>query len=161
VTLRGVRIDEALWAAAPPERRSEWSTLIADLLRDEDPWPGRAGTTLVVGCDDQAIVFRFSRSDLPQHDLDAEAAIVPRGELRAMIDEYVGVIDRLGEGDLHPMRMEALDMAKRVVHDGGARRLGELLPELSPSLAARRRLFSLVVSVVEDTTRRPWAHRHA
>jgi uncharacterized protein (UPF0262 family) len=155
VTLHAVRIDEPLWSGASAVRRAEWTTLITDLLRAESPWPTRAGATVIIGCDDELIVFRFTQDDAE------DVTSVPRGDLRALFDEYLGVIDRLGEDDLHPMRMEALDMAKRVVHDGGARRLGELLPDLAESLDARRRLFSLVVSLVVDTTRRPWAHRHA
>lgn len=161
MTLRAVRIDEALWSAAPAPRRKEWSTLIADLLRDENPWPARVGCTLVVGCDEDVVAFRFASREWPFLEEETEAALVPRGELRPIVEEYVAVIDRMGEDDIHPMRMEALDMAKRVVHDGGARRLGELVPELAPSLQARRRLFSLLVSVLEDTSHRPWAHRHA
>ncbi len=155
MSLRAIRVDEDLWRKASRTRRSEWTTLITDLLREDSPWPARAGSTLVLSADDDHVIFRFE--DGPKDD----EAMVPRTELRAVLDEYLAVIDRMGEDDLHPMRMEALDMAKRVVHDGGARRLGELLPELSESLDARRRLFSLVVSVVSDTTRRPWAHRHA
>ena len=155
MTLRAFRIDEDLWRAASPVRRAEWTTLIVDLLREESPWPARAGSTVVLACDDSTIVFRFDGGEA-----EGETAIA-RSELRALFDEYLGVIDKLAEEDLHPMRMEALDMAKRVVHDGGARRLGELVPELAENLDAKRRLFSLVVSVVVDTTRRPWAHRHA
>lgn len=154
MTLLAIRIDEELWRRASPTRRAEWTTLIADLLREDTPWPARAGHILTVSSDEDEVVFRFG--DGP----DEEEIVVPRGELRSVLDEYLGIIDRLGEEDIHPMRMEALDMAKRVVHDGGARRLGELVPELAESLDARRRLFSLVVAVVVDTTRRPWAHRH-
>ena len=154
MTLRAIRVDEPNWEAASPTRRAEWRALIADLLRTDPPWPDRAGSVLVVAADDDALHLRFENGEV------TEATVVPRAELRAVLDEYLGVIDRLAEEDLHPMRMEALDMAKRVVHDGGARRLGELLPDLSPSLEARRRLFSLVVALLADTTRRVRAHRH-
>jgi hypothetical protein len=146
-----IRIDDPLWSTASAARRAEWGTLIADLIRDGGPWPAGAEVTVVIGCDDDALYFRRDEQELR----------VPRAELKSVLDEYLAVIVRMGEDDLHPMRMEALDMAKRVVHDGGGRRLGELLPDLSPELPVRRRLFSLVVAVVYDTTKHAWAHRHA
>jgi uncharacterized protein (UPF0262 family) len=154
-----IRIDDRLWSSASPLRKQEWLTLAADIIAGEPPWPSREPCELIAGCDDSHIRFKFTSSA----DLEDELALA-RAELAELVHEYVGVIEKLSDGDLHPTHIETLDMAKRVVHDAGGRKLGALLPDLSPSLETRRRFFSLVVSLAVDTTRfgaAPAHRRHA
>lgn len=147
-----IRIDERLWSSAVDVRRREWQTLIADVLVGEKPFPEHTSETLHVHIDDERLRLSF--------DPPASEVVLPRAEFAALIDEYRGVIDRLGDEGISISRMEALDMAKKVVHDEGARKLGALMPELSPHHETRRRFFSLVVALAVDTTGRKWAHRH-
>lgn len=154
-----VLIADRLWKPAGPKRRQEWRTLITDLLSGEPPFPDGAATTLILDCDDDLVSFVFE-GDSESDDEEGEL-VVPRGDLKHLLDEYLRVIDQLGDDGLHPMRAEALDMAKRVVHDDGGRTLQTLLPQLSPSHDTCRRVFSLVVSLAVDTTKKAWAHRHA
>ncbi len=154
-----VLIADHLWRSARGERRKEWQTLITDLLSGEPPFPGSAATTLIVDCDDELVTLLLE-GDSDSDDEDGERTIA-RGELTHLLNEYLTVIDQLGDEGLHPMRAEALDMAKRVVHDDGGRTLASLLPDLSPSHDTCRRLFSIIVSLAVDTTKRAWAHRHA
>lgn len=150
-----IRIDEALWERAAKNRRNEWLELLGDLARAEPkPWPARNGT-VVLSCDETRFQFAFVELDGTQATHE-----VPRAELSAFLTEYLGVIDRLGEDGLSMPRVEALDMAKRVVHDEAARRLGVLVPDLSDHLETRRRVFSVLVAIVVDTTAKPGAHRH-
>lgn len=153
-----VLIADRLWQPAGSKRRQEWQTLIIDLLSGEPPFPASAATTLIIDCDDEAVTFLFE-GDRDSDDEDGERTF-PRGEMGHLLKEYLTVIDQLGDDGLHPMRAEALDMAKRVVHDDGGRVLATLLPDLSPSIDTCRRVFSIVVSVAVDTTQRAWAHRH-
>lgn len=149
-----IRVDERLWERAAELRRREWRALIDELSDVEGLYEGRSASLLVVDLDDQHLRLF----------LHAEAGVtnveVPRREIAHLIDEYRGVITMLGNDDNSIARMEALDMAKKVVHDDGARRIAALLPDLSPDHETRRRFFSLVVSLAVDTTKMPWARRH-
>jgi hypothetical protein len=51
-------------------------------------------------------------------------------------------------------------MAKKVVHDHGAKALAANAGHLADKHEAFRRLFSLIVALCEDTTTLPAAHRH-
>ncbi|WP_438025353.1 UPF0262 family protein [Sorangium sp. So ce233] len=146
--VHAIRIEERLWSSASPLRRQEWRTITTDMVSGEPPWPSREPCTLIAGYDDRHLHFVFtgsSRSD--------DALAVARADIAPLVSEYADLIKKLSGGDFHAAHIEALDMAKRVVHDAGARRIGALLPDLSPSFATRRRFFSLVVSLTVDTTR--------
>jgi len=54
----------------------------------------------------------------------------------------------------------AFDMAKKVVHDAGAKTLARALPELARDHETYRRLFSLLLAVVVDVTKLPGAIAH-
>ncbi|WP_437976473.1 UPF0262 family protein [Sorangium sp. So ce295] len=142
-----IRIEERLWSSASPLRRQEWRTLTTDIVSGEPPWPSREPCTLVAGCDDRDLHFVFTGSSP-----SADTLALPRAEVAPLVGEYVGLIRKLSGGDLYPAHIEPIDMAKRVLHDTGARRMGALLPDLSPSFETRRRFFSLVVSLLVDTT---------
>ncbi len=149
-----IRIAERLWDAATKLRQREWSALIGDLAAGGAIFAGRSLTGLVIDLDDHHLTLVF------ETDAGNDRHAVPRAELAHVIDEYRGVIDRLGDDGNTVMRMEALDMAKKVVHDDGGRRIAALLPDLSDEHETRRRFFSLVVALAVDTTKRAWAHRH-
>jgi uncharacterized protein (UPF0262 family) len=148
MSIHTIRIDDRLWSSASPLRKQEWRTLAADIIEGEPLWPSRAPCALTAACDDSHIRFKFAPGTHPEDEL-----ALARADVADLVHEYVGVIEKLSDGDLHPAHIETLDMAKRVVHDAGGRKLGALLPGLNPSLEARRRLFSLIVSLAVDTTR--------
>jgi hypothetical protein len=146
--VHAIRIEDRLWSSASPLRRQEWRTLTTDIVSGDPPFPSRDPCTLIAGCDDDHLHFVFRGSST-----SGDALALPRAHVAPLVSEYTGLIKKLTGGDFHPAHIEALDMAKRVVHDTGGRRLGALLPDLSPSLETRRRFFSLVVSLTVDTTR--------
>ncbi|XXT18531.1 UPF0262 family protein [Sorangium sp. So ce429] len=146
--VHAIRIEERLWSSASPLRRQEWRTITTDIVSGEPPWPSRDPCTLIAGCDDRHLHFVFTGSSR-----SADALALARADIALLVGEYAGLIKKLSGGDLHSDQIEALDVAKRVVHDVGARRIGALLPDLSPSFETRRRFFSLVVSLTVDTTR--------
>ncbi|WP_437282176.1 UPF0262 family protein [Sorangium sp. So ce375] len=154
-----IRIEERLWFSSSPLRRQEWLTITADIVSGEPPWPSREPCTLIAGCDDRHLHFAFTGSSRSE-----DAIVLARPDIAPLVGEYAGLIQKLSGGDLHPTHIEAIDMAKRVVHDAGARRIGALLPDLSPSFQTRRRFFSLVVSLTVDTTQLsplPAHHHHS
>ena len=50
-------------------------------------------------------------------------------------------------------RLEALDIAKRITHDEAGEAVAGLLGELKPDHATARRFFTLLVTLLHDTTR--------
>jgi len=152
-----VRIDERLWSSASVLRKQDWRIIIHDIVSGELPWPSRDACTLVVDGDDHHIQFVF-RSDSHAD----ERLTIARSSIAPIVKEYTDLIKKLSAGHHHDAHFEALDMAKRVVHDTGARKLAGLLPGVGANFETNRRLFSLVVSLTIDVTRLgPYpGHRH-
>ncbi len=158
MAIADIRIHDPLWDDASELRRAEWRTLIVDLLDEAALFEGRPATVLhlepsFTNVEAGGIMLRTD-------DPEAHPVEVWDAALARHFDEYLGTIRQLMDENLHPMRREAIDMAKKVVHDHAARRLAERLPELSSSHEAHRRLFSLLVSLRTDTTKLPTSHRH-
>jgi uncharacterized protein (UPF0262 family) len=149
--VHAIRIEERLWSSATPLRKQEWRTLTTDIVSGEPPWPSREPCTLIAGCDESHLRFVFNSTT--SSALSGDALALALADVGTLVSEYVGVIKQLSKGDLHSTHIETLDMAKRVVHDAGGRKIGALFPDLSPSFETRRRFFSLVVSLAVDTTR--------
>lgn len=148
VPITEVRIDEETWSKATPLRRQEWRTLIGDLV-DEGLDGPHAQMTL--HAHDRSVRLHFEDGTVIHLD---EPLLGPH------MSEYLGIIRKMVEEDMPAMRLEALDMAKKVVHDHAAKALRAHAPALGDKHEAFRRLFSLVVALCEDTTTLPAAHRH-
>jgi len=138
-------------------RKQDWRTVIHDIVSGTLPWPSREPSTLVAGIDDQHLHFVLVGSTQAEDKI-----AVPRTNVAPLVKEYTDLIKQLSAGDLTEEKFEPLDMAKRVVHDMGARKLAVALPGVGSNFETNRRLFSLVVSLVVDTTRLgPYpGHRH-
>lgn len=149
-----IRIDETTWGRASATRRREWRSLILD-IEGKELWPERSCAKMIVQLGEDALEIRLY--DGPAEPVEVTIAREP---LESVLDEYLSVIDRLEEDGLTGARAEALDMAKRVVHDDAARKLAKLLPDLARTHECHRRFFSLVVSLAVDTSQKASAHRH-
>lgn len=149
-----LRIDEALWARAEKARRAEWRTLLAELAMRGPVFAADGVSAAEFGFDGERFSVTIWR------DGASEVHAVERTPLAPLFAEYLEVIQRLDDDSLPMPRFEALDMAKKVVHDEGARALGGLLPALSTEHEVRRRAFSLFVALLVDTTPRRMAHKH-
>jgi len=145
-------IDDDLAKSASSQRKRDWSVLVGELEIAEAVWSTRSASTIVFGSDDAGVRLRFVS------DGGVDIVTIARADIESELAEYLAVISRLEEEDIPMPRLEALDMAKRVVHDKAAKKLGELLPDLSPSLETRRRVWSLLVAVLIDTTGRRMGH---
>lgn len=150
-----IRIDEAVWGRAHEARRLEWRSLILEIPVAEI-WPDRTCQKMIVRWDEDGDL----QMTLLSGGSEPEVFEVQRASLQTLLDEYLSVIHRLQEDGIHSARAEALDMAKRVVHDDGARKLGSALPDLARTHEVRRKVFSFVVSLAVDTSRLASAHRH-
>ena len=186
VAIQRIVIEPALWSKATSVRQREWNVLIGDALSGAPLFPGHErATSIELGLVDGRRIdgrrIDGSRIDGRSVDLRGGAGVsasptiaialladeerlvelaIPRNRIDDELTEYLAVIDRLEDENLTLARAEALDMAKRVVHDAAAKKLGELVPDLGPGLEEKRRFFSLAVSLFVDTTGKKAAHRH-
>ncbi len=157
-----VKVHEGLWAPAPTSRKEEWRVLCSELASHTGLLPDREATEVVVACDAEHVEVRVlgTRDTEFGPAPDEHVMRAPRQALDPVASEYLDVIRRLDDDGISSARAEALDMAKKVVHDDAARRLAALMPELGQDHEVRRRFFSLFVALAHDTTRLGRAHRH-
>lgn len=155
--IAALRIDDAIWDAASPLRRDDWRLSILDLLDDAS----------LGDEDDHLLHLSLAPSTVVFAIFDAEGAPralheVPREALRPQLEEYLTVIRRMHGEDTSESsaRMQALDMAKKVVHDAGARALRGALPGFAPDHETYRRLFTLVLGLLVDVTALPGVQAH-
>lgn len=151
-----ILIDDATWDGASPERRLEWRVVLDELVAEH-----RFGLTSPESPDDR---LRLLVTVRPGHILcDARSRggkVVAHEELPlAAVDghlrEYFGICREMGEmveGANSP-KLEALDIAKRLVHDEAAETVQSLFRVLRPDHPTARRLFTLIVTLCFDTTR--------
>ncbi|MFW5877378.1 MAG: UPF0262 family protein [Myxococcota bacterium] len=158
MVLKEVRIDPRTRAEADEARRAEWDGCIAELLT-----PGRCvfaegAHRLDITMTEQAFLLDLLDAD----ENRIEHVRVPRDTLKDLIAEYVDVVRDLArqEGPGGLARFEALDMAKKVVHDRAARVLRRQCRALGIDHDTARRLFTLLLSLRVDTTKLVGIHGH-
>ncbi len=151
-------IDDATWSSGSTARRHEWRLAINEILTEgrfqlpKSVSSGRAIVTLAptrvhfdVRADDGRLVSH--------HELPLEV-------LRPLMSEYIETIVEMGKLVASPNspRLEALDIAKRITHDEAGEAVLGLLGPLAPDHATARRFFTLLVTLLYDTTRLGVAH---
>ena len=147
--LRAVRIDESGLGSPSAARREEWRLAAAELVEDhsfalEPPFE----LELAVSDDGAALRCIVEGGD-------AVALALEHALLAPHLDEYLGVcrtLARLDEEGAASPRLEALDMAKKVAHDRAAQMLVARLAPLAPDHRTARRIFTLLVTLLFDTT---------
>jgi uncharacterized protein (UPF0262 family) len=146
-----------LWDKASPLRREDWRVSIADLTHH--PSLGEEeDDMLLVGMEKHAVVLAtFDEQGAPRG-----VSEVPLASLRKHTDEYLAIIRRMHHDDDNDRssKMHALDMAKKVVHDAGAKTLAHSLPGFARDHETYRRLFTLVLSLLVDVTTLPGTQPH-
>lgn len=146
-----LRIDEALWATASPARRAEWRGAIRDFV-DENDFEHDGDTDVAAR---GAVALAADRIVIALEP--RPTVMLDRGALQPIIDEYLQIcsdLETIAEGLASP-RFEALDIAKRLVHDDAAGAIQRLTGPLTLTHKSARRLFTLIVTLVADTTQIP------
>jgi len=139
-----IEIDAATTASASALQRAEWRVLAEDLASAGLATTSGASVLIVSRAGHLAAIrLEGAEGALATHPLDSST-------LTALFDEYVGIVKMMIAEDVPLPRLEALDMAKKVVHDRAARTLSAEMPMLHGSAEAMRRLFSLVVALRVD-----------
>jgi len=148
--LAEIRIDDATWDAASPERRSEWKQALAELM-EEHRIEAEEKLKLMVSVEGSNVVLDARTVDGRPHS----RIELPFQSLSPHFQEYFDIVrdmGKTGQNDQSP-RIEALDIAKRIAHDEAAETLLKLCSPLRPDHATCRRLFTLLVTLHFDTTR--------
>jgi uncharacterized protein (UPF0262 family) len=151
-------IDDATWSAGSTARRHEWRLAINEILQEgRFRLPqGVEGARAIVTVAATRVLFDVRGADghvVAQKQLPLEA-------LRPLMAEYMETItemSKLGVSANSP-RLEALDIAKRITHDEAGETVLSLLGELGPDHGTARRFFTLLVTLLHDTTRLGAAH---
>ena len=146
-------IDDATWSAGSTARRHEWRLAINEILiegRFQLP-EGLESPRALVTLAPTRVLFDVRAADgrlVSHHELPLEA-------LRPLMSEYIETIVEMGKLVTSPNspRLEALDIAKRLTHDEAGEAVVALLTPLVPDHATARRFFTLLVTLLHDTTR--------
>ncbi len=147
--LEEVTLSAEIWEPARERRRIEFRVCLEGLRRA--PGFDPLLTRLELDLDDSTLHLR----GLTAHEEVLAELSLPREVLAPLTREYLEIISQLGDSRraLGLSRMEALDMAKKVVHDRAGRLLMRRCRALGFDLDSGRRLFSLWVALSSDTTR--------
>ena len=151
-------IDDATWSAGSTARRHEWRLAINEILQEgKFRLPdGQGAARALVTLAPTRVLFDVRAADgrlLSHHELPLEA-------VRPLMGEYMETIiemSKLGVSTNSP-RLEALDIAKRITHDEAGETVVTLLGELKPDHGTARRFFTLLVTLLHDTTRLAGPH---
>ncbi len=143
-----IRLHPATLAQAPDEkRRAEWEHAARDALVEEDLAPDLDGGPYVM-----ELRFEGHTASVALLGLEEARAAAYRWDLRPLkelLGEYLTLGRRIeslrGEGP--PAQWEAVDIAKRGVHDEAAGLIVEDLRPLGLGLESARRFFTLLTLI--------------
>jgi uncharacterized protein (UPF0262 family) len=156
--LADLRIDETTWRSGTPLRQAEWRSACDDLLADCNFSDSLDGRYLLLTKNGDTI----SIDALDDDGFAKQNFAITKDAVAKPIDEYVSIIRRMDDNaqDRDATWFEAVDMAKKVVHDHAAKILATLVPDLSTDVPTLRRLFTLLFSLFVDTTTLHHARGH-
>ncbi len=149
-----VQIDTQTLAEATALERAEWRVLAED-LRAAKLSARVEATVLVV-----ARAGKLGALRLESACGVAASVEITSSTLSSLVDEYTGIVRAMMAEDVPLPRLEALDMAKKVVHDRAARTLRAEVTALDGDAEAMRRLFSLLVAMRVDPREIRATRRH-
>lgn len=153
--LERVVIDPDTWERGGPDRQAEWTAIIADLVRDRDlRFRQDAPAELRVLVEPGRTRFELHPASASAEEAVARAEL-PAHEVLREIEAYIDVMREIEKTDqgYGSARLAALDMAKSLAHDDGAKALAPFLGDsLGADFPTLRRLFTLLVALRVDTT---------
>jgi uncharacterized protein (UPF0262 family) len=150
--LKELLIDDATWSAGSPVRRHEWRLAIDEILQE--------GRFQLPAENDGRALVTLRPTSVAVEVRDGAGHVVARQELplsvlRPLMNEYMETIQEMSKLKLsaNSPRLEALDIAKRLTHDEAGETVVALLGALRPDHGTARRFFTLLVTLLFDTTR--------
>jgi uncharacterized protein (UPF0262 family) len=156
--LADLRIDETTWESGTPLRRAEWKSACDDLLAECNFSDVVTNRHVLVSSKPAVALFEA----LDDEGFAVATFEITQASLQTPITEYLGIIRRMDDSarDRDASWFEAVDMAKKVVHDQAARVLLSAVPNLSSDIGTLRKVFTLVLSLFVDTTTLHHARGH-
>lgn len=156
-TIADLRVDEITWSVATPLRRAEWRVCRDEVVEEGRFAPTLAGRYLLATPNEHAVVVEA----LDDQGYVQRALHLERLLLQDVVHEYAAIIRRLDENaDRRDASwFEAVDMAKKVVHDKAASAILRV-PDFAVDLPTARRVFTFYFALVVDTTRMQHARGH-
>ena len=153
--LSKIEIDDSAISPATPEMEQERRVAVFDLLEDNSfNVPGRDGQRVPDGPYILDLAIREGRLVF---DLKSEAAEkvaefhLSLGPFRQVVKDYFQICESYFDAvkKLPPAQIEAIDMARRGIHNEGARTLQERLEGKAVlDIDTARRLFTLICAVI-------------
>lgn len=152
-----VEIDDSALPPATPEMEQERRVAIFDLLEDNSlALPGRADQpapdgpyALLLAVRDRRLVFELS-SESGERVAEFHLSM---GPFRQVVKDYFQICESYFDAvkRLPPAQIEAIDMARRGIHNEGARTLQERLDgKAKVDIDTSRRLFTLICALVAE-----------
>ena len=157
-SIKDLRFDETTWTKANDQRRQEWKLQVAELLDDGTFADGVAGSYLLLTPTESSILFEsLDEEGNVGHSVSLDASL-----LTEVIREYGDIIRRLDQSGQHydAAWFQAVDMAKKVVHDRATGILSRTISSIATDEATLRRIFSLIYSLRVDTSKSTHTHGH-
>lgn len=152
-----IEIDDSGLAAPTPAIEQERRVAIFDLLEENSfELPGREGRDVPPGPYRLALAIREGRLVF---DIQTEATEkvgefhLSLGPFRQVVKDYFQICESYFDAvkRLPPSQIEAIDMARRGIHNEGARTLQERLEgKAEIDIDTSRRLFTLLCALVSD-----------
>ena len=151
--LTDVLIDDVTWRCATRPRRAEWQLAISELVEEavvetaDDVHTLRA--QVLVESAAISVVF------VDRRGAEIGRLAVTRLTIAPVFREYMKILRTLSQGDLAEVspHFEALDIARRLVHDDAAELLQRHSDSVQLDRRTARRLFTLLVLLTHDTTK--------
>ena len=157
-SVKDLRFDEVTWLRANEQRRQEWKLLVAELLDDGTFADGVSESYLLLTPTESSILFEsLDEEGNVGHSVSLDASL-----LTEVIREYGDIIRRLDQSGQHydASWFQAVDMAKKVVHDRATGILSRTIASIATDEATLRRLFSLIFSLRVDTSKSNHSRGH-
>lgn len=150
--LADLLVDDVTWRCATRPRRAEWLQAISELC-DEGEFAApssevlRAYVTVEPDCIRAA--FHGPRG------IEVGRLMLPRPIIAPMFREYMALLVAIGNQGAagYSPQVEALDIARRLMHDDAAELLISHSVGVIPNHSTARRLFTLLVLLTHDTTK--------
>lgn len=150
-----IEVDDSAAPPATPEMEQERRVAIFDLIEDNSfALPGRDGQPAPDGPFVLDLSIREGRLvfDLQTEDADKVAEFhLSFGPFRQVVKDYFQICQSYFDAvkRLPPAQIEAIDMARRGIHNEGARTLQERLENKAElDIDTARRLFTLICALV-------------
>lgn len=144
--------DDVTWRVATRARRAEWLQAIGELIEE--------GEIEAVGESPLRIYVTIlpDRIDAAFHDATGTQVgrlELPRTVIAPVFREYMTLLQSIGAqgAEGYSPQIEALDIARRLVHNDAADLLMRHARDVMPSHKTARRLFTVFTLMTHDTTK--------